>query len=139
MNVRRACFEDAERIGDLMRQLGYDAPTGEIARRIDRSDGGRAVFVAEADSRTLGWAAVCVEEGFVEGRQAWIEGFVVDEKARSGGIGARLLDAAEAWARNRGCGTMRVQSNVVRERAHGFYERHGYAKIKAQFAFRKAL
>jgi len=139
MNVRRARPEDAERIGDLMRQLGYDAPASEIVRRIERSDGERAVFVADGDSGTLGWAAVCVEDGFVEGRQAWIEGFVVDERARGGGIGARLLEAAEAWARTRACGTVRVQSNVVRERAHRFYERHGYSKIKAQFAFRKPL
>ena len=139
MSVRRARAEDAQSIGDLMRQLGYDAPASEIARRIERRDGERAVFVADGDSDTLGWAAVCVEEGFVEGRQAWIEGFVVDERARGGGIGAQLLEAAEAWARTRGCGTMRVQSNVVRERAHRFYEHHGYSKIKAQFAFRKSL
>lgn len=139
MSVRRARAEDAGRIGDLMRQLGYDAPANELARRIERRDDDRAVFVAEDESGTLGWAAICVEEGFVEGRQAWIEGFVVDEVARGSGIGAKLLEAAEAWARRRGCGTMRVQSNVLRERAHGFYERHGYSKIKAQFAFRKAL
>lgn len=139
MTVRRARVEDAERIGELMRQLGYDAHATEIARRIERRDGDRAVFVADAGAAALGWTAVCVEEGFVEGRQAWIEGFVVDERARSGGIGAQLLDAAEAWARRRGCSVMRVQSNVVRERAHGFYERHGYEKIKAQFAFRKPL
>lgn len=139
MTVRRARANDAERIAELMRQLGYDAPASEIAKRIERSDDDRAVFVAEADAVTLGWAAICAEEGFVEGRQAWIEGFVVDERVRSGGIGAQLLATAEAWARERGCGVMRVQSNVLRERAHGFYERHGYAKIKAQFAFRKTL
>lgn len=139
MSVRRARTEDAERIGDLMRQLGYDAPASELARRIERRGDDRAVFVAEDESGTLGWAAVCVEEGFVEGRQAWIEGFVVDQDSRGRGIGGQLLEVAEAWARERGCGTVRVQSNVLRERAHGFYERHGYAKIKAQFAFRKSL
>jgi GNAT superfamily N-acetyltransferase len=75
----------------------------------------------------------------VEGRLAWIEGFVVDEQARSGGIGARLLEALEIWARARGCNALRVQSNVIRKRAHAFYERHGYVKLKTQFAFRKQL
>jgi GNAT superfamily N-acetyltransferase len=64
---------------------------------------------------------------------------VVDEAVRSRGAGARLLDAAEAWARERGCAEMRVQSNVVRERAHTFYERHGYATIKAQYKLLKPL
>ncbi|MGB8521096.1 MAG: GNAT family N-acetyltransferase [Candidatus Tumulicola sp.] len=122
-----------------MRQLGYDAAASDLARRIERRGDDRAVFVAEDESGTLGWAAVSVEEGFVEGRQAWIEGFVVDQDSRGRGIGGHLLEVAEAWARELGCGTMRVQSNVLRERAHGFYERHGYAKIKAQFAFRKPL
>ena len=139
MSIRRAHAPDAERIGDLMRQLGYDVPTQEIAARLARRNPQRAVLVADDGSGALGWAAVCVEEGFVEGRVAWIEGFVVDERARSSGVGANLLDAAEAWARDRGCTTMRVQSNVLRERAHGFYERHGYTKIKAQYAFRKTL
>lgn len=34
---------------------------------------------------------------------------------------------------------MRVRSNVIRERAHRFYEREGYARIKAQAVFRKQL
>lgn len=139
MTVRPARSADAPRIGDLMRQLGYDVATEEIAARLMRRDAEREVFVADQGSGALGWAAVCVDEGFVEGRVAWIEGFVVDAHARSSGIGATLLDAAEGWARSRGCATMRVQSNVLRERAHEFYARHGYAKIKAQFAFRKSL
>ena len=49
------------------------------------------------------------------------------------------MKAAEAWARKRGCNEMRVQSNVLRRRAHAFYERHGYAKIKSQYHLRKTL
>jgi len=122
-----------------MTQLGYDVPPDEIARRLERRGPLREVFVAERAGTTLGWAAVRIDEGFVNGRQAWIEGFVVGEDARGAGIGSVLLDRAESWARERACDAMRVQSNVLRERAHGFYERHGYRKLKAQFAFRKVL
>lgn len=122
-----------------MRQLGYDVSAGEVAQRLSRRHDQRDVILACDDEKTVGWAAVCVEEGFVEGRVAWIEGFIVDRDARNAGVGAVLLDAAEAWARSRECSVMRVQSNVIRERAHGFYERHGYVKMKAQFAFRKIL
>jgi hypothetical protein len=34
---------------------------------------------------------------------------------------------------------MSVRSNVIRERAHAFYERHGYIHFKTQKAFRKPL
>jgi len=139
VTIRTARIEDASRISDLMHQLGYDVSAGEIAQRLSRRDDQRDVILACDDGNTLGWAAVCIQEGFVEGRVAWIEGFVVDHNARGAGVGARLLDAAEAWARSKGCTTMRVQSNVVRERAHAFYERHDYVKMKAQYAFRKML
>ena len=58
---------------------------------------------------------------------------------RSLGAGAKLLDAAEAWAREKKCTGMSVRSNVIRERAHAFYERQGYQHIKTQKAFRKSL
>lgn len=122
-----------------MTQLGYDVAPDEIARRLACRGSQREVFVAQREDAAIGWAAVRVDRGFVDGRQAWIEGFVVDERARGAGVGALLLERAEAWARERGCDAMRVQSNVLRERAHDFYQHHGYRKLKAQFAFRKGL
>jgi len=63
----------------------------------------------------------------------------VDEQVRSGGVGWLLLEAAEQWARRMRCGVMSLCSNVIRERAHSFYERHGYEHYKTQKAFRKKL
>jgi len=122
-----------------MEQLGYDVPAQQIVQRLAGCDGDRAVYVAENDAGVVGWAGVCVREDFVGGRYAEIEGFVIDAQTRGAGIGTKLLDAVEGWARSRDCDAMRVRSNVVRERAHTFYERHGYAKVKAQFSFRKTL
>lgn len=139
MIVRRARPEDAPCVSSLMEQLGYSVPVPEIAKRLARRDRERKVFVAENDTGVVAWAAVRAREDFVGGRYAEIEGFVVDEKNRSAGIGAHLLGAAERWARDRGCDAMRVRSNVIRQRAHVFYQRHGYERVKAQFSFRKAL
>jgi GNAT superfamily N-acetyltransferase len=122
-----------------MEQLGYDVPALEIERRLARLGERKQVFVAEREAEVAGWSGVSIDEGFVGGTDATIEGFVVDAAARSGGIGARLLAAVEAWARDRGCTVLRVQSNVVRERAHAFYERNGFAKIKTQHQFKKSL
>jgi GNAT superfamily N-acetyltransferase len=72
-------------------------------------------------------------------RRAEVNGLIVDEKVRSHGAGAKLLEAAEAWAQEAGCVGMSVRSNVIRERAHGFYLRQGYEHYKTQKAFRKAL
>jgi GNAT superfamily N-acetyltransferase len=139
LTLRPALPGDADRVCVLMEQLGYDVPAEQIARRLARRGPDREVFVAEDDSGVVGWAGVCVRDDFVGGRYAEIEGFVVDAQTRGAGIGARLLDAVEDWARAQECDTMRVRSNVLRERAHAFYERHGYGKVKAQFAYRKML
>ena len=71
--------------------------------------------------------------------RAEVNGLVVAEGQRSLGAGARLLAAAEDWARKNGCKDMSVRSNVIRDRAHKFYERHGYEHYKTQKSFRKPL
>ena len=48
-----------------------------------------------------------------------------------------LLAAAEAWAREHGFASMRVRSNILRERAHRFYLREGYIEKKRQAVFLK--
>jgi GNAT superfamily N-acetyltransferase len=72
-------------------------------------------------------------------RRAEVNGLIVDEQARSAGAGWRLLEAAEKWAKKMRCVGMSVRSNVLRERAHAFYLRHGYEHYKTQKAFRKSL
>jgi GNAT superfamily N-acetyltransferase len=139
VGLRPALVEDAGSIAELMGQLGYDVAAERISERLGGRNDQREVFVAENAMGVVGWAGVRVEEGFVEGRHATIEGLVVDARVRSTGVGAQLLQAVEAWARTHGCDAVRVQSNVIRERAHAFYERHGYLKLKAQFAFRKTI
>lgn len=139
VTVRAAQPADAGRIAALMVQLGYNVPGPEVAARLRRLDERRRVFVAVVNGEIAGWAGALVDETLTTGRCGFIEGFVVDEAARSRGVGGHLLAALEAWLRERGCDAVRVQSNVVRERAHVFYERHGYGKVKAQYQLRKTL
>jgi GNAT superfamily N-acetyltransferase len=139
LTLRPAGATDAERVRELMLQLGYDVPADQIAQRLAGRGCEREVFVAENEAGVVAWAGVCIRDDFIGGRYAEIEGFVVDATTRGAGIGARLLDAVEAWARSQHCDTLRVRSNVIRDRAHTFYERHGYSKVKAQFSFRKPL
>jgi GNAT superfamily N-acetyltransferase len=101
-----------------------------------------AVFVAEspeAATGLVGWVHVSVSHLLESDIRAEVNGLIVAEGQRSAGAGAKLLEAAEQWALRHGCRAMNVRSNVIRERAHVFYERHGYEHYKTQKAFRKAL
>lgn len=49
----------------------------------------------------------------------------VRPEARSAGTGARLFSAAEAWARDRGCRTLKVETQNINVPACRFYRRMG--------------
>ncbi len=141
LKLRRAKNSDAARIAELSGELGYPAAAQEIKiRLVDLKPAARhAVFLAEVDKLVIGWIHVSVSPLLEVPRRAEVNGLIVAESQRSHGAGARLLEAAEKWARAKGCKGMSVRSNVIRERAHLFYERHGYVHFKTQKAFRKPL
>jgi GNAT superfamily N-acetyltransferase len=99
-----------------------------------------AVFIVEsAKEGVIGWLHVSRQPLLEVEIRAEVNGLVVAEGQRSAGAGARLLAVAEEWARKHGCKGMSVRSNVIRERAHIFYERNGYEHYKTQKSFRKPL
>jgi GNAT superfamily N-acetyltransferase len=140
--VRRARISDAPQIAELSGQLGYPTTAAEITKRMRKLKPAsqNALFVAESrDSGVVGWTHVSVTHLVEVGTRAELNGLIVAEGQRSLGAGARLLEAAEGWARKHGCPSMSVRSNVIRDRAHKFYERQGYEHYKTQKAFRKTL
>lgn len=142
VRIRPAKAGDAARLAELSGQLGYPASANEMRQRLARLTGKRqhAVFIAEAPAvGVVGWLHVSVTPLLEAPLRAEVNGLVVDENYRSHGAGALLLAAAESWARKRRCTAVSVRSNVIRDRAHQFYERHGYQHSKTQKAFRKLL
>jgi GNAT superfamily N-acetyltransferase len=142
LKIRRARTSDAPQLAMLAGQLGYPATAAQIRKRLRgiQPASQNAVFVA--DSRkdgVVGWLQVSREALLESDVRAEVNGLIVAEGNRSLGAGARLLAAAEEWARKHGCKSMSVRSNVIRERAHKFYERHGYEHYKTQKSFRKTL
>jgi GNAT superfamily N-acetyltransferase len=140
--IRRARASDALRLAELAGQLGYPTTAAEMTKRLRKLKPAsqNALFVAESPGAGIvGWAHVSVTHLVEVGTRAELNGLIVAEGQRSLGAGARLLEAAEDWARKHGCPSMSLRSNVIRERAHKFYERQGYEHYKTQKAFRKPL
>jgi GNAT superfamily N-acetyltransferase len=137
--IREAFAGDAQRIVTLAHQLGYDVGVEHVRRVLEDRVSWREVFVAIVPRvGVVGWTSVTARATLLDYR-AEIEGLVVDDEYRSNGIGALLLDRAETWARDRRCPAVRVLSNVVRERAHRFYDRRGYEILKSEYVFLKRL
>jgi len=142
LKIRRAKSADVPQLAVLSGQLGYPATAAEMRKRFRgiQPASQNAVFVADsAKDGVVGWLHVSKEPLLESEMRAEVNGLVVSEGQRSLGAGARLLAAAEDWARKHGCKSMSVRSNVIRERAHKFYERNGYEHYKTQKSFRKPL
>lgn len=140
--VRRARIRDAEDLARLSGELGYPAEEADICRRLEQIADlpEHAVFVAESPrGEVVGWLHVCLSRHLESDALAEIVGLVVAGSHRSSGVGAILVSEAAAWARGAGARELRVRSNVVRERAHGFYLREGFQRIKTQAVFAKRL
>jgi GNAT superfamily N-acetyltransferase len=142
LKIRRAKSGDASRLAELSGQLGYPATAAQMRQRLRgiKPASQHAVFVAKSvQDGVIGWLHVSRQPLLEVEIRAEVNTLVVAEGQRSLGAGARLLAAAEDWARKHGCKGMSVRSNVIRERAHKFYERNGYEHYKTQKSFRKPL
>ena len=139
--IRHAIPEDAGAIARLSDQLGYPSTEEESARRLREViwQSGHAVYVAECDGKLIGWVHVYVDHSLLADMPAEVAGLVVDENYRGHGLGRVLMEQVERWAKEHGCRSVRLRSNVLRSRAHVFYERLGYRVIKSQKAFCKNL
>jgi GNAT superfamily N-acetyltransferase len=139
-SVREAFEGDAQRIAALALQLGYEVAVGHVEQHLREKEPDRVLFVAVVPrAGVVGWVAVAERRSLLSSRRAEIEGLVVEDEYRGNGIGEMLVAAAETWARRRGCTTLRLLSNVVRERAHEFYRRLGYDVLKTEYVFQKSL
>lgn len=140
--IRRAVPADAERLAALSSELGYPVTADEMGRRLAALLGRDSdiVLVAELEpGQVVGWVHGSEQRLLESGRRCELLGLVVDAHQRGRGVGRRLVDGVEEWARARGLEQMAVRSNVSRTESHPFYARLGYARVKTQHAYRKRL
>ncbi|HUZ93364.1 MAG TPA: GNAT family N-acetyltransferase [Edaphobacter sp.] len=143
--VRPVLLEDAEAISKLSAQLGYEASSEAIAQCIGqtfcRTD--HAAFVAclksMEDTEIVGWIEATLMQELQSPSFALITGLIVSEAHRGLGIGKQLCAEVESWGREQGVSKIRVTSRISRERAHRFYLREGFKRIKTWAVFEKML
>ena len=94
----------------------------------------RLVAVDEA-GMVLGWAALSpVSSRCVYGGVAELSIYIAAE-ARGQGVGRQLLAAADTYARQHGCATIKITVLSARPELLAWYERHGYARTGAAEPF----
>ncbi len=97
------------------------------------------VFVAHTGERVTGCIHAEIYNLLYSESMVNILGLAVSADYRRQGVGKALLLQAEAWVREQGIFTMRLNSGASRKGAHAFYRAMGYDNEKEQIRFIKNL
>jgi aminoglycoside 6'-N-acetyltransferase I len=151
ISVRVAQPEDRDVLARLRAALWPESSAEEHARELVEILNGKApgtlpmIELVAEDTRGMlvGFAEVGLRshaDGCNPSRAAgYLEGWFVVESHRRRGVGAKLLQAAEEWAREQGCVEMAsdaLAENEISQRAH---KALGYEVVDRCVRYRKSL
>jgi GNAT superfamily N-acetyltransferase len=137
IHLRPAADTDAAAVAALLSELGYETTPEQVRARLARVAGNDdyAAFVAEADGEVLGFLGLHRGWAYEHDRPyVRLTALVVAERARRRGVGARLVELADGWARERGAFALMLNTSVHREGAHRFYESLGFSRTGYRYA-----
>jgi len=135
--VQRAARGDVPALVALLSddEIGRTREISEIARyeeaydAVTRDDSHYLAVVRDEHDRIVGTMQLTIIPGLSRGgtTRLQIEGVRVAASERSRGIGTAMLEWAHTHGRHRGATLAQITTDRVRERAHAFYARLGYA------------
>jgi aminoglycoside 6'-N-acetyltransferase I len=100
------------------------------------------VFVAALPDGLAGFVEVALRqwaEGCSTRPVGYIEAWYVRPEHRRSGVGRRLIDAAERWARSRGCTEMGSDADLQNVVSHDAHRALGYVEVTRLVLFAKKL
>jgi GNAT superfamily N-acetyltransferase len=140
LKFRQAAREDLPEIVRMLADdfLGatrerYENPLPESYERAFaeiEADKNNELIVAEMDGAVVGTLQITFTPSisFQGGKRAGVESVRVDAKYRGQGIGRELMLWAIERAKEAGCVSMQLTTNIERTDAHRFYENLGFKK-----------
>lgn len=138
--IRRAKADDFVAIAAISRNdLGYDCTDILVKSKLTALDDAReAVFVAEYNNKNVcGYVHIEKYDVLYCETFANVLGLAVSGNTRHLGIGKKLMETAEEWAKSIGAKAVRLNSGFSRTGAHEFYRSIGYNNEKNQIRFLK--
>ena len=140
MPIRRCRLTDAGAVAELATELGYPTDATQAGARLAYLLGRAedAIFAAEEAGAVVGWLHAREMRELESEPCGEIAGLIVAAPRRGQGFGKALVQAALAWAAERGLATMRVRSNVVRQDTHRWYQAAGFKVLKTQAVFSRS-
>jgi len=139
-NVFEMDRSDLPEVAGLAAQLGYPTRLDQLHARYEilekRPDHGLFVFKTH---QVLGWIHLQIMDDLIEESAVEIRTLVVDENSRSLGVGKSLIEFARKWSKIRNHDMLFLTCNIVRTRAHAFYEREGFTLNKTSHFYEQRI
>ena len=135
MEIRIATTdEEIEACRPVMAELRpHIEPETFLARIRGQQRDGYRLLSLRAEGAVRAVAGFRIGENLAWGRFLYVDDLVTLPECRSKGYGAALLDWLKAHALEQGCAQLHLDSGMVREAAHRFYEREGMLKSGYHF------
>jgi aminoglycoside 6'-N-acetyltransferase I len=131
LRMRRALWDDypeERQVREMGEALASDTEAVYFAERTD----GRLCGFLEASLRSRADGCDSTPVGY-------IEGWYVDPDVRLQGVGRALVEAAESWARSKGCRHMASNADLWNEVSHRAHGALGYRETARLVLFKKDL
>ncbi len=130
-DTRECREEDFEQILPLLQQLWPAKTLNRDRLRVVYEHGLRSdtqqYICAVENGRIAGFCSLTLKNNlWQEGYLAHVDELVVNHADRGRGIGSQLLEAIIAYAVERSCTRVELDTAFHRTEAHAFYERHGF-------------
>ncbi len=146
MEIRELRPDERDTWLGLRELLWPDYSREELSREQEEMLAGserNSVWVAASPGgEVIGFVEVAVRD-WAEGCRTrpvgYIEGWYVKPEHRRSGVGRRLIDAAERWARSRGCTEMGSDADLQNDVSHRAHRALGYVEIGRAVLFSKKL
>jgi GNAT superfamily N-acetyltransferase len=139
--IREAELTDVPALSGLMNELGYSTTENEMLARFRniQSHTDFKTFVAMIDTQVVGMIGLTRNYSYEEnGIYVRVLALVTSYKLRQNGIGKRLMQVAEDWAKEIGANKILLNCGNREERkvAHSFYKKIGYEVRSSGFTKR---
>ncbi len=146
MRIEQANQDDLSewlRMARLLWPEDSDAVLRQEWEEMLTSDHQTTFFGEDDDGRHVAFVAVSVRSDYVEESNSrpvgYLEGLYVDEEYRHRGIGKRLVQVAESWAKERGCKEMGSDTWDWNTDSIAFHEKVGFTKGETLVHFIKRI
>jgi len=144
IKIRQATQEDKAEWLRMRRGVWPEAPDEYLDYDMDDvlSSNRNIVFFALGEDTPIGMIEAHLREsaeGCFSTPVGYIEAWFVDEKFRGKGVAGILTDAAENWAREKGCKEMASDTWLENEASIRAHAKMGYAEVERLVHFVKML